>query len=278
MLDGITQENYFSYPAISRSDIVNFKVDPLEFWVNSIFNPDRIPDKETPAMRFGSILHTLLLEPEKEKDFLICDYGVSTINKKYQQFVDENPGRIIVNEEEFKKACNIIQTLIDSPQWAFTKKMKCIGTELPYVDKFYGLDIKCKLDALYKDGDRYVIVDYKSSSDVPMTLRTGANMGYGCQSALYRIITASVYGIPDSLVDFVFVIQDKNQPQRIKLARFSSDNYLSELDYLYYACPLIKSLLDRYARGEKDVFLPKSQDVEEFIDYGTKFTNIGVEF
>jgi hypothetical protein len=103
------EADYFAIPALSFSTMKRLQVSPLNCWHHHL-NPDREEPKETPAMRFGSALHTAILEPDKfdsryvqeivPDDFPGClvtmddlkkwllDHGMPTTAKRKQELID----------------------------------------------------------------------------------------------------------------------------------------------------------------------------------------------
>lgn len=67
MLSGVyptlSNEDYHSDPAVSRSGLILFDESPYKYWAHYL-NPQRPPRESTDAMDFGTAFHTLILEPD----------------------------------------------------------------------------------------------------------------------------------------------------------------------------------------------------------------------
>lgn len=58
---GLTEDEYHADPSFSSSGIKDITVSPLDYWVKSWMNPNKV-DKEGPALRLGKAYHKLILE------------------------------------------------------------------------------------------------------------------------------------------------------------------------------------------------------------------------
>lgn len=266
----ISNLEYFDVPAINHSSLLDYKSKGLSgFWKNTAFNPNRKRDEGSDAFLMGTLLHTLLLEPEKEKDILVYDYGKSIINKKYKEFQNDNQGKLIVNPEMMTKATALIQTLIDSKVWKnLVKDCEVISREEPIFFTFWNMPCKIKPDMLLqrKDGT-YLILDYKSTDDMQRVLRFSESLGYDIESTLYRLGVSLHYNVPMEEVDFVFVIQDKSEGRNICPARYSLAHEDFMVEWIKNTFEYLGLYLSNYSSTKDDtVFLqPKDGEVLEFI-------------
>jgi PDDEXK-like domain of unknown function (DUF3799)/SAP domain len=62
---GLSSADYHADPSLGSSDIKRLLRSPSDYWWESHLNPDRPPDKDTPAMQKGRALHKLVLEGEE---------------------------------------------------------------------------------------------------------------------------------------------------------------------------------------------------------------------
>jgi exodeoxyribonuclease VIII len=91
----LSNENYHSDAAISRSGIKLFCESPYKYWANYL-NPARFAKKTTDAMEFGSAFHTMILEPKLFKEQYLV------MNEKV--FKKDNPEQYEINKELEKEA------------------------------------------------------------------------------------------------------------------------------------------------------------------------------
>lgn len=101
---GLDDEDYFGDPAVSYSGIKQLLRSPAEFWLGSIWNPNRDEKKvEKDRMAQGKLFHCILLEPQKFEDrYFIMPGGRWSDHKK------------MVNRNDYQntaKAANVIKRL-----------------------------------------------------------------------------------------------------------------------------------------------------------------------
>jgi hypothetical protein len=262
--------NYFDVPAINHSSLLDYKAKGLSgFWKNTPFNPNRKQDEGSDSFLMGTLLHLLLLEPEKEKDILVYDYGKSVINKKYKEAQEENPDKLIVNPEMMNRATNLIQTLVDSRVWkTVLADCEIISREEPIYFDFWNMPCKIKPDMLLKRKDgSYLIIDYKSTDDMQRVLRFSESLGYDIESTLYRLGVSIHYDIPIDKVDFIFIIQDKTEGRNICPVRYSLAHEDYMVSWLKVTFEVLGLYLSEYSQAKDEtVFLqPKDGEVLEFI-------------
>ncbi len=94
---GMDEAAYHAAPAFSASGIKNILVSPLDFWMQSWLNPDREPDKVTPAKLLGKAYHKAILEGQEAFD---AAYAV-------KPEPDEYPG-VLVSSDDLKARCELL--------------------------------------------------------------------------------------------------------------------------------------------------------------------------
>ena len=205
----ITDAEYFGVKALSASQIKQFDKGAYWFWKSSPYNPDKEPEKETDALIFGKLCHCLLLEPAHlQNEYAIVDFGASRKNKKYEAAKAENPGKIVITQDELERAMKMI---------ARVKEHKLASTildgataEMPFMwtDKETGIPCKAKLDAIKRTKNGIVVIDYKTSSSIEDVLKYGQKLQYPIQMSFYNMAVKAKYG--EEPCEFVFVIQSNN--------------------------------------------------------------------
>lgn len=270
--------DYFDVPAFNHSCLVDYKFKGLsEFWLRCPFNPNKIEDKNSDALLMGTLLHQLLLEPEKDKDIVVADYGISIKNKAYEKVVRENEGKLVVNPDMFSKATKSIQTLIDSKVWKnLLKDCKIISREEPIYFDFFAVPCKIKPDMLLQRADgSYLILDYKSTDDTMKALKWSETLGYDIESTLYRNGVALHYGVDIDKVDFVFLFQDKRDDRIITPVRYSYDHELYAAEWLKDTLIYLSEKLAEYSQTKDElIFLQPNNEVLEFITVDKKLGGI----
>ncbi len=248
----ITDEEYFSVKALSASQIKQFDRGAYWFWKSSPFNPEKEQEKETDALIFGKLCHCLLLEPAHlQNEYAIVDFGASRKNKKYEAAKEENPGKIVITQDELDRAMKMI---------AKVKEHKLASTildgataEMPFMwtDKETGMPCKAKLDAIKRTKNGIVVIDYKTSSDIEGLLNWPQKLQYPLQAEFYSRAVEAKYG--ERPCEFVFVIQSNKEGEEDIVC-------VANVEYETQECA--KSIVDTHIRSIQE----KLKDWEETKD------------
>lgn len=238
---------YFAYKALSASQIKTFDKSKYEFWMHSPFNPEKAPEKESDALIFGKLAHCLLLEQEEfAKRFVVMDWGTKTRGVKYEGAKKMNPGKIIVSPEEYDKAMKMLANVRNHP--LAREIINGAMCEVPFTwnDELTGLPCKCKMDALKNTRSGLVIIDYKTSSDIPGLLRWAERLQYPLQDAFYCEGAKAKYG--EEPVEFVFIIQSSKEGEEdvVAVVNVDYESRVAAKDILQARKIEIKSCLDRW--------------------------------
>jgi len=155
----------------------------------------------TNAMRFGTGLHALLLEPEEfESRFVVMpDFHLDPENKtqngkrsymtttsycdeKKKQFLSDNKGREVVKRQDYDSMLYAIESMRSRPK--ILELLESSQKEVTVFGSIDCIEFKGRLDLLSAD----CIGDLKTTADVAPSqfARTFVNMGYGFKLAIYR--------------------------------------------------------------------------------------------
>ena len=221
----MTEKEYRSHPAISRSDLWKLRTTPEKAryaWDN--------PAPPTPALLFGQVVHKMLLEWEKFADDFVVSPNADRRTKAGREAYDAVAAlageRKIIPPDMYELALNMAEAARKEP---FVRVLIMGEHETPFfwTDEQTGEECKCRTDCLTKVGDQLIIVDYKSSADAsPDAFRRDAiRYGYDFQSAMYTdgvlhnlantdVLTALNAG---EAPKFVFIVQEKEPPYAVNI-------------------------------------------------------------
>ena len=97
------EKEYRQHPAINRSALFKITENPEKFK----YYMDN-PEEPTPALLFGQLFHTMALQPEKlSEEFAVAplvDRRTKEGKLAYNQFLIDNEGKVIIDENTFKTA------------------------------------------------------------------------------------------------------------------------------------------------------------------------------
>lgn len=128
---GVWKEpNYHDIVSLSASQTKKRAKSGYEFWKSTVFNPDRKPQKDTPALVFGSLTHVLLLEPhEYSKQFVILpEFKSITVQK--EKIKDLKPKKPTKKEygENYEKEMSYFE-LKNEKYKKLESKIKSVSTQ-----------------------------------------------------------------------------------------------------------------------------------------------------
>lgn len=210
----ISNAEYHSAAGISRSQLMLLNKSPYHFWYETYSG--LAPEKEaTPAMKLGSLFHTMLLEPDKfEREYFV-------ISQKTMPAIDTNPYRLIKEEAAGREAITA-STFEKAQQMAeLCKKHGIVATVLEgaefeqsifWTDKETGLQFKARPDIWSAS----LVADLKTAEDVATYKfqRAAIDYGYYLQAAMIHEACKSL-GRPVST--FASLVVEKSEPYVPKL-------------------------------------------------------------
>jgi len=200
----ISNAHYHALPGISGSNLSLLMESNRHLDNKHLFN-----DFNTPALTFGTLVHTMVLEPDNLlDDFVVMpnEFNLRTQQGKADkaEFEQHNQQKQIVSHDEFKKASKMAQNVRAICGDVIERGIK----ERSLFAEIDGLILKCRLDIdLEEKGDDYdlktITLGTKDFSD--RTLEQHIKKFNYHLSAAFRNIIRSALGKPvrDSYLIFV---------------------------------------------------------------------------
>lgn len=195
---GMSNEDYHALPAISSSAIIKVLRSPLHYFAEYVTR--EVERTETPSMRFGTAVHTAVLEPETwEERYIVApdvDRRTKAGKEAWAAFVEEAGSREVITSEEAAKAHAMAAVVLEHPAAGPLLRGDFVEPEREasyfWRDPDTGLECRCRPDSF--DGE--VIVDLKTTTDASPSgfAKSVANYGYHVQAAWYRRGVAAVTG------------------------------------------------------------------------------------
>jgi hypothetical protein len=210
--------NYFDNPALSQSKLKDLKQSPAHFFYKHMMGRKEEP---TDAMKFGSLVHTLLLEPHKFYDeFYIMPY----FNRKTKEgkaanaiCLEKAGDRIAISEDDYDIANDICIAIRKKKAAQLVLNYPgLVEREFYFTDEEFSVECKMKLDKFiepcpdFPDG---VIVDLKTTQDARLDefARSVYKYGYYNQVAFYCNAIKQIYKT-DGYAPFMFIPVEKSPP------------------------------------------------------------------
>lgn len=211
----MTEREYRSAEGVSRSQLWRLRQSPEKFKYL-----EENPEKPTPALIFGQMVHKLILEPATFSDeFAICpecDRRTKEGKAIWSAFVSGCGDREIISQEDYDKAVAMRDALLSNDM---AEKLLSGGHEIPifWTDELTGEVCKVRLDALVLLDNSVLIVDYKTTGDASTEafIRSAISYGYDFQSAMYSEAVKQKYNCQDPT--FIFIAQEKDPPFSVNI-------------------------------------------------------------
>lgn len=206
---------YKSVKAVNASMLKAIKKSPLTALT-------KVAIKETEAMRFGSLYHKYVLEPETfDSEYFVFDESqrpdttktmAATVNKQWKNEMLNRETRILINETDLKTVEAMREQLFENNPMveemieAAQREVSLYTTIEINGDK---LPVKCRFDAI--NVEQGYILDLKTASDASPDGfgREAGKFAYHIQCAFYRYVAESVFKRP---FKFFFAVQEKTHP------------------------------------------------------------------
>lgn len=235
----MTEFEYRSHPAISRSELWKIKESPEKFKYYK-----EHPEEPIPALIFGQLFHKLALEPETfNQEFAIApnvDRRTKEGKALWNEFESENIGKIKITANDYFKATEMCTALKNSP---YVNKLLSGEREKEFFwnDDLTGEECKCRVDCITETKSTNIIVDLKTSLDATTEhfMKDAINYGYDFQSGMYL---EGVQKCTGKDYTFVFIVVEKEPPYAVNILQadklFIKRGYdiFRELIGIYHDC------------------------------------------
>ena len=207
----------------------------------------------------------------------IADFGLTRRNKAYTEIktaINSGDDDYIVSADEFKNICDMVRFLTAHPIYnSVHNGAEIIGDERTLLTKIDGYDYKCKIDRLLKVGNKYRIIDWKTTKETSLDVIAcrGESMEYHIQAELYKRIVSLVYEVPFDDVEMVFVFQNKENPELVYALDFENDSLEMAKNQREMT---VADFMERLSRGNGLVdFIPIQTEIKHFRHFPEKFTD-----
>ena len=207
----ISNREYHDRPEIGSSDLKTILNCPRKYVAETL-------RAETKSKRRGSLIHTLVLEPDRlHEDYVIVDVG-SRNAKKYKEAVEKNSdGHAVVLAHEVVEAQAIADNVLSSDAWGMLTRgiePRWIVSESSIFWEEGGVVQKCRPDLLIKDAHEsglWTCVDLKTTRDASPAgfAKSVVQYGYDLSAAHY---TQGIRSAGIEIEAFVLLAVETTEP------------------------------------------------------------------
>jgi len=220
----MTEYEYRTHPAISRSELWRIRETPAKF---KYYREN--PEKPTEDMILGQVFHKIVLQPESfEDEFAVApcvDRRTKSGKEEWSEFEKFAEGKTVVTADAFKKALEMKESLLSED---YCVQLLSGEKETPFfwTDELTGEDCKCRTDCIVEIKGRPFVVDLKSTGagstngfqksavTDPNKLASKNSFGYDFQAAMYldgvKAVTGKEHG-------FIFIAVEKKPPYLVNI-------------------------------------------------------------
>lgn len=218
----VTDAEYHSHPAIGSHKFMQL--------LRSRRHMETYAPKETPAMRFGRLVHKAVLEPE---EFLLhmkiipeCDKRTKAGKELYEAFIATTCDTdLLVTPSELETFQRMIESTQKKKSFREIMGPGCLFEHAAFFEGElytpFGIDrisTKIKPDVINPSKD--YIVDLKTCINANEFKRDIFRYGYHFQAAFYSYYVALVLG---RKVDFYFIALEKESPHELIVYKMSHE-------------------------------------------------------
>lgn len=208
---------YHADPAVSKSHLDQIARSPLHYWSRYV-DPNREPVEPTPAMRLGSALHCLVLEPELfDAQFITApamDRRTKAGKEAWEQFSAEAGSRTVLSVDERAQISRMAEQVWCHKAAAYLLNQDGKAEQtVKWRDDATGLECKCRPDWMINSGQ--ILVDLKTTEDASPAgfQRSLATYRYHVQAAHYmRGVRMGIAADPEQ---FIFICVEKKPPYAV---------------------------------------------------------------
>lgn len=178
----MNNKEYHASPAVSNSKLSRFLESPR------LMNT---PRKSTPALRWGSLVHTIILEPQLVgSEWAVMPEGLDKgkgAKAREEEFAAASVGLEVVTHTEYQQLTAIAAAVQEDAEAASLLAGAGVNeSSYFWTDPITGIEMRCRPDRYREDG---LIVDVKTTRDDGVELysfkRSVVKYGYDRQSAIY---------------------------------------------------------------------------------------------
>lgn len=204
---------YFANPAINKSALDAIRLSPLHYQRRIVERTAAI--EPTPAMALGTLVHTLVLEPEEVfRRYAMkpaLDRRTKAGKEAYAAWEAELNGREALQLEIHDMACSMSAAVLSHPIASELLEGAICERSAYGVDPESGLDVKARIDAIQGT----TLVDLKTCRDASSEgfARSVASYRYHVQAAHYMATYQAATG--HQVDSFVFVAVESAPPYAV---------------------------------------------------------------
>ena len=227
--DNLNIDDYHADPALSRSDLMQLKRNPMKYRVQK-----QLIKKDSDAFSIGKAGHAAILEPDKYWEQVavapssVLGKSGSRNTSAYKDWAADSAriGKTIITQDQSAMIRGMTESIYSNPAHStaasiFSNKQGIAEQSIFFEDASYGFTAKIRPDVRLPRA--LVLVDLKTCQNAALGAfsKDSANYGYDIQAAWY--LTGASRATGDDYQDFIFVCVEKEPPYCVAVYRADSE-------------------------------------------------------
>ncbi|WP_151833944.1 PD-(D/E)XK nuclease-like domain-containing protein [Acinetobacter ursingii] len=269
LIERMSNDEYHACPEFSSSQLKDILRSSAHFYSNNILKENERETKK--HLDFGTLAHTLFLEPEQfEHEFIVgpkFDRRTKAGKEEAAAWEAANQGKIIIDQEMLDGANRIANNLRGLSSYKLMQDNYGMAeASIFFTDPVYGLNLRVRPDYHIIPCDEFpngLLFDVKTTTDARQFKfqRSCSDFGYDISATMYREGFQQHYKTEDK-PEFIFLVAESSAPFNVKQYR-ASDLFISIGEQRYSKAKeiLAESLLinewDGYSTELEDISLPQ---------------------
>lgn len=269
LIERMSNDEYHACPEFSSSQLKDILRSSAHFYSNNILKENERESKK--HLDFGTLAHTLFLEPEQfEHEFIVgpkFDRRTKAGKEEAAAWEAANEGKIIIDQEMLDGANRIANNLRKLSSYQIMQNNHGMAeASIFFTDPVYGLNLRVRPDYHIVPCDEFpngLLFDVKTTTDARQFKfqRSCSDFGYDISATMYREGFQQHYKTEDK-PEFIFLVAESSAPFNVKQYR-ASDLFISIGEQRYSKAKeiLAESLLinewDGYSTELEDISLPQ---------------------
>jgi len=199
---------------IGKTGLMVFARSPAHYYAEFL-DPERERTPSTPTQLFGTLVHSLILEPDTfEARYAIVPEEMNKRKKEWEIFQNEHVGKTLVSGEDYKRAKGMQAAVYRNKNAAALLKNGVAEKDIFAHDPETGSLIKIRPDYYIRNAG--IILDIKTTIDARTEAfqRDVYKFKYHVQDALYRDVADWAGYLVEK---FIFIAVEKEPPYGVAL-------------------------------------------------------------
>jgi len=188
--------------------------------------------KDSPALRLGSLAHSLVLEPEKPLGGIAVPPEEYVPGKRWTYAANackewrkeqEAAGNTVLTPDEYETLQGIVRSVAAHPFARATLEAGRAEVSCVVDDVTNGVPVKCRIDFVPDAGDFLVDLKTAQSAEPREFERAAYSHGYHIQAALYLAVWNTLAGADNPKTGFRFIVVEKAAPYAMNVFEASPE-------------------------------------------------------